>query len=307
VSGESLKLTVYLGESDDLADALMATFARQRVEASVLLRGVEGFGIRHHLRSERLLTLSEDLPLVAVAVDERDRIEALLPEVGGGLVTVGRSEGGDDVRLTVYCGRKEAVRGRPAFIAVVDLLHRHGLSAATVLLGVDSTVRGERHRARFFGRNADVLLTIESVGSPERAEAAIAELGNLLDEPLVTLERITVSRPYAGQGWQKLTVHSSGGTPVHVELVRRLREAGAGGATCVRGIWGYHGDHRPHGDTLLSLRRQAPVLTTIVADPESVQRCFEIVSEVTARRGLVTSEPVKVASIPGGKPVRAIE
>ena len=33
------------------------------------MRGVEGFGAKHHLRTDRLLTLSEDLPLVSVAVD----------------------------------------------------------------------------------------------------------------------------------------------------------------------------------------------------------------------------------------------
>jgi PII-like signaling protein len=325
VNGESLKLTVYFGEGDGVADPLMAIFGRHRAKASVLLRGAEGFGIKHHLRSERLLTLSEDLPMVATAVDERERIEAMLPEVaaqaGDGLVTlervqpIERPDLGEDAKLTVYCGRKAAVRGGPAFVAVVDLLHRHGLSGATVMLGVDATVRGERRRARFFGRNADVLLAIESVGEEKRVGGAVEELTRLLDDPLLTLERIRVSRrdghalagSFEGDAWQRLTVHSSGGTPLHVELVRRLRQAGTGGATCLRGIWGYHGDHRPHGDRLLSLRRQAPVLTTIVAEPHSAARCFEIVSEVTARSGLVTSEPLRVVSIPGGKPGRSIE
>ena len=48
-----------------------------RSPTSILLRGVEGFGARHRLRTDRSLTLSEDLPLVAVAVDTRARIEAL--------------------------------------------------------------------------------------------------------------------------------------------------------------------------------------------------------------------------------------
>jgi PII-like signaling protein len=310
-----VKLSAYFGENDGLADQLMTTFARHGVRTSVLLRGVEGFGTRHHLRSERLLTLSEDLPLVAVAVDERERVESLLPEVPGCLVTLERvrHEISGDTKLTVYCGRKQAIHGRPAFIAIVDALHRRGLAAATVLLGVDATVRGERRRARFFGRNADVLLAIESVGAAEAVAGAVHDLEELLDDPLFTLERIRICRragealALPGDGWQRLTVHSSGGTPLHAELVRRLRQAGTGGATCVRGIWGYHGHHRPHGDTLLSLRRRAPVLTTVVADPASVERSFEIVAGVTARGGLVTSEPVSVVSIPGGKPARVIE
>jgi PII-like signaling protein len=34
-----------------------------------MLRGAEAFGLKHHLRTDRVLTLSEDLPLVSVAVD----------------------------------------------------------------------------------------------------------------------------------------------------------------------------------------------------------------------------------------------
>ena len=51
------------------------------------------------------------------------------------------------------------------FLAVVDLLHRHGVAGATVLLGVDGTAHGVRQRARFFGGNAKVPLMIISVGA----------------------------------------------------------------------------------------------------------------------------------------------
>jgi PII-like signaling protein len=33
------------------------------------MRGVEGFGAKHRLRTDRLLTLSEDLPLVSAVVE----------------------------------------------------------------------------------------------------------------------------------------------------------------------------------------------------------------------------------------------
>ena len=69
-----------------------------------------GFGRAHHLHSDRLLTLSESLPAVSVAVDRRERIEQALPEVlelgGQGLVTLERArlyapeEAGDVRRLT---------------------------------------------------------------------------------------------------------------------------------------------------------------------------------------------------------------
>ncbi|MCA1697659.1 MAG: DUF190 domain-containing protein, partial [Actinobacteria bacterium] len=39
-----------------------------RVTTSVVLRGIEGFGLHHTLHTQRILTLSEDLPLISVAV-----------------------------------------------------------------------------------------------------------------------------------------------------------------------------------------------------------------------------------------------
>ena len=97
--------------------------------------------------------------------------------------------------------------------------------------------------------------------------------------------------------WQKLMVYASeqarhGRSPLHVALVRRLRESGASGATCLRGVWGFHGDHPPHGDRLLQLRRHVPVVTIIVDTPERIAESFEIVDELTDEAGLVTSEMV---------------
>ena len=64
---DALKLTLHFGERDRedgrlLAGTVMEAFARRGLRGSVLLRGAGGFGLRHHLRTDRLLTLSEDLP-----------------------------------------------------------------------------------------------------------------------------------------------------------------------------------------------------------------------------------------------------
>lgn len=50
------------------------------------------FGAKQRFHTQRLLTLSEELPVVAIAVDTREKVEALLPEVtsviGDGHVTL---------------------------------------------------------------------------------------------------------------------------------------------------------------------------------------------------------------------------
>jgi PII-like signaling protein len=328
---DALKLTTYFGERDRagdrfLADALADLYAHHQLRTSLVLRGVAGFGVKHHLHTDRLLTLSEDLPMVSVAVDARARIEAVVDEVvalsGDGLITLERARMadaavvaavGEEVKLTVHLGRGERADGRPAHIAVVDALHRHGVAGATVLLGVDGTARGERRRARFFAANTRVPLMVMAVGAGERIADAVAELRALPAEPLMTLERVRVCKrdgrlladpghvpetDDAGLGiWQKLTIHSAedarhDGHALHLRLVRRLREERATGATALRGIWGFSGGREPHGDRFLAMRRGVPVLTVLVDRPEAIRRLWPIVDEVTDRAGLVTSELV---------------
>jgi PII-like signaling protein len=350
---DCLKLTTYFGERHRhgrafLADIQLELFGQRAIATSVLLRGAEGFGLKHHLRTDRLLTLSEDLPMVSVAVDTRPRIEALLDDLRvidqRGLMTLERArmlreditarglpqELPDATKLTVYVGRQELVYRVPAFVAVCELLHRRGIAGATVLLGVDGTAHGQRRRAKFFGRNANVPMMIVAVGSGERISQVLPELGGLLRRPLITLERIQIckrdgeflARPHAppvtgeeGMAvWQKLMVYTSeralhGGQPVHRVLIQRLRRDGARGATTLRGMWGFHGEIAPHGDRLLQWGRRVPVVTVIIDTPEQIAACFDIVDELTVEHGVVTSELVPaLATITGdgysGAPTR---
>jgi PII-like signaling protein len=341
VSEEALKLTTYFGERSRvggglLADELLDAHARHGIRSSILLRGIQGFGAKHRMSSDRLLTLSEDLPLVSVAVDARERIEALMEDVnaiGQGLTTLERARlsaleierselpqgAGEAVKLTVYLGRHERVDGSPAFVATCQALHDSGVVGATVLLGVDGTRHGVRQRARFFARNASVPIMVMSVGEPEQIASALPRLATLTGEPLLTVERVRVCKrdgvllqplreppqvdEHGTQPRQKLTIVTSEAARhenkcVYVELVRRLREANAAGATSLRGIWGFHGDHAPHGDRLLSIRRHVPVVTVAIDTPERIAALFPIVDELTRERGLVTSEQVPAALAP---------
>ena len=264
------------------------------------------------------MSLSEDLPLVAVAVDTRPRIEAMLgPALAlnrTGLVTLEGARLLDDTavagpdeatKLTVYLGRQERVYRVPAFVAVCDLLHRRGVDGATALLGVDGTAHGRRQRAAFFSRNAEVPMMIIAVGAGEQIGRVLPELGALLRRPLLTLERVRVCKrdglrlgAASGDGqWQKLMVYTSEsvrhqGQPVHRAIVRRLRSAGLSGATTLRGIWGFHGDHAPHGDRLLQLGRHVPAVTVVIDTPGRIARGYAIIDELTSERGLVTCETI---------------
>jgi PII-like signaling protein len=341
VSEPGIKLTTYFGEREReggrfLADALFDVYERHQMHTSVLLRGVEGFGHRHQLQTDRLLTLSESLPAVSVAIDTHERVEQALPEVlrtaTHGLISLERatllsaesltaapidSAGpAEGLKLTLYGGRSVRRDGQAGYVAAIDALRSCGAAGASALLAVDGTLHGQRRRARFFARNADVPLMLLSIGDAASLNRALPALAGLLTDMVATVERVQIcksggtrfSEPHGvpesdDSGLpilQKLMVHveeqaKHHGHPVHVALVRRLREAGAAGVTVLRGVRGFYGDRAPFADRLLSLRRNVPVHVVMIDTPASIRSWWPIVDEVTREGGLVTSELVPAA------------
>jgi PII-like signaling protein len=326
-----LKLTAYFPERQRhgnrfVADALLDLFGTTAVATSVMLRGIASFGPHHQLRSDEQLSMSEDPPVTIAAVDTADKISGLADRAVAmttrGLVTLERAQvvsatPPETTKLTVYVGRRHRVDGRPAYQAVCDTLHGHGFTGATVFLGVDGTALGRRCRARFFSTNANVPLMIVAVGTGTQVAQVLPELERLLIRPLLTVERVQLckrdgrllTRPAAlpatdeaGRAlWQKLMVHTSeaalhGGAPIHRAIVRALLDSGAAsGATVLRGVWGFQGDAKPHGDKVIQLGRRVPVTTIVVDTPRRVAASFDIVDRLTDRHGLVTSELVPAA------------
>jgi PII-like signaling protein len=111
LQGRAKRLTVYIGESDHHHHKPLYVEIVHRAHAAGLagatvLRGVEGFGASRHVHTTRILSLTEDLPVVVVLVDEAERIERFAAEleelVSEGLVVL------DDVEVVRYVGRPTA-------------------------------------------------------------------------------------------------------------------------------------------------------------------------------------------------------
>jgi PII-like signaling protein len=113
--GPAKRLTVFVGEADRFHHKpLYAEIVRRAQEAGLagasVLRGIEGFGSSQHVHTTRLLSLSEDLPLVIVMVDDAERIERFaltLDElITEGLVVI------DDVEVVRYARGSAADPGK---------------------------------------------------------------------------------------------------------------------------------------------------------------------------------------------------
>ena len=291
---DCLKLTTYFGERDRadggfLADALIDDLRAPRAADEPRAAGVEGFGAKHHLRTDRLLTLSEDLPMVSVAVDT--------PRADRGGARRGAGAASSTGLVTLERARMLPRRSSRPSSHEDDEAHRlrrppGARRRAAGLRGGrrpaapprrrrrDRAARRRRHRARRRGgarassrATPSVPLMVVAVGEATRIAAALPELDALLAAPLLTLERVRglqarrrgarARRTTAGRRrpalWQKLMVYARAGRHDGGPLdARCCARAGAAGATSLRGIWGYHGDHAPHGDRCWQLRRRVP-------------------------------------------------
>jgi PII-like signaling protein len=101
LSGTGLLVRIYLGESDHwhgkpLYLAIVELLRSRGIAGATVLRGIEGFGANQHMHSTRILSLSEDLPILIEAVDTEERVREVLPELdamlGDGLMTLEKVE-----------------------------------------------------------------------------------------------------------------------------------------------------------------------------------------------------------------------
>ncbi len=108
--GERTLMRIHIGESDKwhgkpLHEAIVEILRKEGFSGATVLRGVAGFGGSSIIHTDKILRLSQDLPIVVEAVEATEKIEALLPRldemIGGGLITL------EKVRVILYRSAKK--------------------------------------------------------------------------------------------------------------------------------------------------------------------------------------------------------
>lgn len=111
--GERTLMRIHIGESDKwhskpLHEAIVELLRKDGFSGVTVLRGVGGYGGSSVYHTDKLLRLSEDLPIVLEVIETQERIDSILPHldemVDGGLITL------EKVHVILYRAAKMSAR-----------------------------------------------------------------------------------------------------------------------------------------------------------------------------------------------------
>jgi PII-like signaling protein len=95
--------------------------------------------------------------------------------------------------LRVFFGESDKYRGRPLYEVIVEAARKRGMAGATVLRGMMGFGANSRmHTAKILRLSEDLPIIVEIVDKPERIAEFLPELDKMIDEGLVTLEKVNV-------------------------------------------------------------------------------------------------------------------
>jgi hypothetical protein len=95
--------------------------------------------------------------------------------------------------LRIFIGESDKHKGKPLYEVIVEMARKRGLAGATVLRGVLGFGADSRmHSAKILRLSEDLPIVIEIVDKPERIEAFLPVIDPLIEEGLVTLEKVQV-------------------------------------------------------------------------------------------------------------------
>ena len=95
--------------------------------------------------------------------------------------------------LRIFIGEDEKYKGKPLYRVILEEARADGLAGATVLRGVAGFGGSSRiHTSKILMLSEDLPMIIEIVDNPERIEAFVPKLEEMIRHGLVTLEKANV-------------------------------------------------------------------------------------------------------------------
>ena len=107
---------------------------------------------------------------------------------------------GEQTLLRIFLGESDLWHGRPLHLALLERLRKEGSAGVTVLRGIAGFgARSVVHTTHILRLSEDLPIVLELVDAPEHVERLLPILDEMVNEGLVTMEKVRVVKYAPGK------------------------------------------------------------------------------------------------------------
>jgi PII-like signaling protein len=107
---------------------------------------------------------------------------------------------GEGKLLRIFIGESDSWHHKPLYEEIVQTARRVNMAGATVTRGIEGFGAHSRlHTARILRLSEDLPLVIELVDTAEKIDAFMGEIDHMIEEGMVTMERVEIRKYQANE------------------------------------------------------------------------------------------------------------
>jgi PII-like signaling protein len=223
-AGPAKKVSIYVGQDhqyhgESVYAAILEFLFYHKVSGASVTRGIAGFGADHHMHTDRVLVLTENLPMKVEFIETPEKVEELLAKlhemVGTGLIEIQdttivkpsessklaarqestpplKSEGKAKL-MRIFIGENDKWNGKPLHTALIESMRSNDIAGVTVyqgILGYGANRRIHKDSALHLSHDRPIMLSV--VDTEERLRAFLPMLDDLVQQGLVVFSDVDV-------------------------------------------------------------------------------------------------------------------
>jgi PII-like signaling protein len=223
-AGPAKKVTLYVGQDqryhgESVYAAILELLFYRKVSGATVTRGIAGFGAGHHMQTDRILALTENLPMKVEFIETPEKVAELLPKlhemVGTGLIEIqdttivkpsessaqaARQENTPPLKqagtaklMRIFVGENDKWNGKPLHKALIESMRANDIAGVTVYQGILGYGANRRiHKDSALHLSHDRPMMLSAVDTEERLRAFLPLLDDMVQQGLVVFSDVDV-------------------------------------------------------------------------------------------------------------------
>ena len=223
-AGPAKKVGIYVGQDhqyhgESVYAAILEFLFYHKVSGASVTRGIAGFGADHHMHTDRILVLTENLPMKVEFIETPEKVEELLPKlhemVGTGLIEIqdttivkpsevskksprleeppSLKREGKAKMMRIFIGENDKWNGKPLHKALIESMRSNEIAGVTVyqgILGYGANRRIHKDSALHLSHDRPMMLSV--VDTEEKLRAFLPVLDDMVQQGLVVFSDVDV-------------------------------------------------------------------------------------------------------------------